>query len=173
MAVLQTSVLSFFLPAFTFLLILVVLFAILNKTKILGEDARVQWVAAFSIGMIVLFSAKTVEFINFLTPWFAVMAIFLLFIFMIPMFLGKQTQDIWSAIGGHYMVIIISILIVVIAISVVFEPVFTPFRDSNGEGGKTIGGEVLRTLFHPRILGAIFILIIASFAIRNISQVAT
>ncbi len=165
--ILDVSLLKFFLPAFTFLLILVLSFAMLKKTT--KFDDKLSWVAAFSIAAIALFSGKTIELINFITPWFVVIFVFLFLVFISLMFWDEKPEKIWSTLGGVNTIVIIGILILVIGISQVFGPVFSPYTPG-GPTEKTIGGETLRTIFHPRVLGAIFILIIAAFSIQKISE---
>ena len=173
--ILDVSFLSFFLPAFTFLFIVVLFYAMLQKTKIFGGKTGLDWVAALSVGVIVLFSGKSIELINFFTPWMVVIAVFLILLFVIFMFLGHGNEDaalkkdIWPIIGGQTTVFIVAILILVIGISNVFGPVFSPY-EPGGPTEQTIGGEAIRTVFHPRILGGIFIMIIAAFAVQKISE---
>lgn len=172
---LDVGFLNFFLPAFTFLFIVVLFYAILQRTKILGGKTGLDWTASLAIGVIVLFSGKSVDLINFFTPWMVVIAIFLVLLFVIFMFLGYGGSDevlkkeVWPVVGGQTTVFIVAILILVIGISQVFGPVFSPY-EPGGPAERTIGGEAIRTIFHPRILGGIFIMVIAAFAIQKISD---
>ena len=58
-----------------------------------------------------------------------------------------------------------------------FGPIAGPFGEK-GEAAlespegveRSIGGEVKASLFHPRFLGALFLLIVASFVIRLVSE---
>ena len=52
---------------------------------------------------------------------------------------------------------------------VVGDNVLETVRSIGGNVTKTIGSETLRTIFHPRVLGALFMLIIASLTIRFVS----
>jgi hypothetical protein len=99
------------------------------------------------------------------------MFVFLFLTFTALMFWDKKTEEIWGALGGVQTVVIIGILILVLGISQVFGPVFSPY-EPGGPAEKTIGGETLRTIFHPRVLGAIFILVVAAISIQRISEVA-
>ncbi|MBI2670973.1 hypothetical protein HYX18_03285 [Candidatus Woesearchaeota archaeon] len=170
---LDVSLLKFFLPAFTFLFIVILSYAMF-RVILKDLDDRAKWIASVSLGLIALFSGSAIDLINFITPWFVVIMVFLVLVFMSLMFWTTKPEemqkDILSALGGINTIVIIGILIVVLGISQVFGPVFDPYAPG-GPAERTIGGETIRTLFHPRILGAIFILIVAAFAIQRITDV--
>ncbi len=173
--VLDVGLLQYFLPAFIFLFITILSFAMLKKV-LKDLDTKAIWVASICIGLIALFSGKVIQLIQFITPWYVVIFVFLLLTFMSLMFwipadskISPETQ-ILSAMGGVQTIVVIGILILVIGISQVFGNVFSPY-DPTGPASQTIGGETLKTVFNPRVLGAIFILIIAAFAVQRISEV--
>jgi len=164
---LDTTLLYHFLPFFTFAFIFVVLYAVLNKTKILGDNNGLNFIAALCIATISLFAGGILELINFIVPWFVFIFIFLIMLFAGFAFLGKDFNEIWSKINV-WTVLIIIFLLLLIGIVITFEEIFTPY--ASGGIGKSIGGETLKTLFHPRVLGALFILIISSITIKMISN---
>lgn len=172
--VLDVGLLQYFLPAFTFLFITILSFAMLKKV-LKDLDSRAIWVASICIGLIALFSGSAIQLIQFITPWYVVIFVFLLLTFMSLMFwMGPNEKEpekqILSAMGGIQTIVVVGILILVIGISQVFGNVFSPY-DPTGPAAKTIGGETLKTVFNPRVLGAVFILIIAAFAVQRISEV--
>ena len=166
--VLDVGLLNFFLPVFTFLFITILCYAILRKV-LKDLDNKAVWVAAICLGLMALFSGKAIDLINFITPWYIVIFVFLLLTFMALMFWDVPQKDILQSLGGTTTIVIVGILILVLGISQVFSPVFSPYETTSG--AKTIAGEALKTVFHPRILGAVFILIIAAFAVQRISEV--
>ena len=173
---LDIGFLRFFLPVFTFLFVLVLLKAMLSATHLLGDSSNLQWVASISVATKVLFSTKSVDLINFVTPWFVILFVFLFLLFIMFMFLsgkeaGVQKEEVWSMIGGKNTVVIAGILILAVGVSQVFQGTFDPY--SSTDGGRTIGGETIRAIFNPRILGAIFIIVVAAFAVGKISQQVT
>jgi hypothetical protein len=167
--VLDVGLLNFFLPVFTFLFITILCYAILRKV-LKDLDNKAVWVAAICLGLMALFSGKAIDLINFITPWYIVIFVFLLLTFMALMFWDVPQKDILASLGGTTTIVVIGILILVLGISQVFSPVFSPYSTTDS-ATKTIAGEALKTVFHPRILGAIFILIIAAFAVQRISEV--
>ena len=96
------------------------------------------------------------------------------------MFGGKEQKEILQYVGGPIFVYIVLLLILFIGIGNVFQGVFSPYRDTetvviNETTGqvqtRTTGGEGIRTIFHPRVLGAVIILVIAAIAVRQITEV--
>ena len=162
---LDVGLLEHFLPVFRFLLILIICYAILKKTELLGENNGLIWVASLSVAFLALFSGGSIELISMLTPWFVVMFIFLFLLFMILMFWGVEKDKLLTQVGGPTVLVVISILMLIIGISNVFGDAFSPY----GEDGEVdIQSETMATIFHPRILGAIFMLLIIAFAVNFI-----
>ena len=180
---LDTGLLEYFLPAFTFLFIFVITYAVLDKFKLLGENKGVKLIAAFSIAILFLFSTDALQFVNFITPWFIVLVIIAMFLIALFMFMGVKEKTMVEAVGKGEVVwpiIIISIILLIISLVHVFGHVESPYEGgvtgpgettvSDGTGDKTRESESLKTLVNPKILGALFLLIIATFAIKYISE---
>tara|TARA_Y100000310_G_C20678945_1_gene814741 strand:+ start:2318 stop:2842 length:525 start_codon:yes stop_codon:yes gene_type:complete len=167
---LDVGLLEFFLPVFTFLLVVALVYAMSSKV-FEGVSDRVRWVAAISIGFLVLFSGTSMELINLYTPWFVVMIVFLFLLFALFMFFGTPEIELFSKIGGHTLVLVVALLLLIASMASVLGPVFTPYQTD--DEGRTIQSETIRTLFHPRVLGAVFILLIAAFAIQFIPDSAS
>src|SRR3989344_1340353 len=166
------SFLEFFLPVFSFLFIFVIMFAVLDKFKLLGENKTVKFVAALSIALLFLFSKETLNFVNFVTPWFVVLVIVALFILALFMFMGVKEKQMESTINDprvYWTVLVIIIILLIADIGTVFSDFFA------GEGGEITDPtkiSITQILVHPRVLGALFLLVIVSFAIKNISGIA-
>lgn len=164
---LDIGLLQHFLPLFTFLLVFVIIYAILQKIEILGKSKAVHFIAALCVAFIVLFSGATTDMINFLIPWMVVIIVFMLMLFLSMMFLGVKAEEIFEKVGGVYTFLIIMIILFIIAMTTTLGPIFTPYSEV---GEQTIQSETIKTLFHPRTLGAIFILLVAVFAVSQISR---
>lgn len=168
--VLDTGLLRFFLPIFSFLLVLAISYAILEKTNIL-KNHNVNIAAAFAIAVLFLFTPSAIKLIQLTTPWFIVFLIFLMIMFMTFMFLGVKDEQINSVIA--YPSVYWTIIVVILGIFLFgMTQVFGGEVQAIFGGGDTSGGGVVvdvgKIIFHPRMLGAIFILLIASQAIRLI-----
>ncbi len=162
--------LEFFLPVFSFLFIFVVMYAVLDKFKLMGENKSVKFIAALSIAMLFLFSQGTLKFINFVTPWFVVLVIVALFVLSLFMFMGVKEKDISEAVSNptvYWTVLIIIIILLLAAIGSIFGDFFSAGGSPVTDPTKA---SVTQILVHPRVLGALFLLLIAAFAVKNISS---
>jgi len=149
---LDLSILRFLTPLFTFLFILIISYAVLDKFKLLGDHFAPKAIASFSIAMIFIFSTRMLAIVNTATPWFILMILFGFFI------------------GGTvvWVVLIVSLILFIIIIVQAFQDVESPYGDEQPE--KTRTTESLSSLVHPRLLGALFLLIMSTFAVMFISQ---
>ncbi len=181
--VIDVGLLAFFLPFFIFLFVFVVMFAILEKTKLFGEGQKtLNLVASFSIAAVSIFTGKLVSLVTVITPWIAFMMIIFLFISAIYIFFGKTQQTFWDVLG-ETPVFVIVLLIVFTGISVVFETELSPYQSGGTQVeipkdaitgvpivAKNPRTEALRTLTHPRVMSALFMLIVSAFAIRFLAD---
>ena len=192
--ILDTSLLNFFLPAFAFLFIWAICYAFLSTTKIFGPEAKyLNLVASFSVAAIAILSGDLVDFLGAITPWIMLVIVLMVFIFMIMLFFGKREpteeafKDIWPLMG-RVPIFIIILIIALVGISSVYEETVSPYAvnekgeivpttgtDSVVPGDvseeKTPSSEAIKTLVHPRVLGALFMLIIAAITIQIIGDI--
>lgn len=167
---LDLGILQYLTPLFTFLFIFVISYAMLDKFKLLGDHFAPKAVASLSIGMIFMFSARMVAIINIATPWFILMIFFGLFLIGMLMFIGIKEDAISKTVKSGSVVwpiIVISLLIFIIVIINVFQDVQSPYGEDEQ---KTRTTEGINALVHPRLLGALFLLLMTTYAIMFISQ---
>ena len=160
--------LQFFLPVFTFLFIYVLVYAVLDKFKLMGENKWLKVIAAFSIALLFLFNEGTLKFVEFVTPWFVVLVIIALFILSLFIFMGVKQENLSATIENptvYWTVIVIIIILLLAAIGSVFGSFFAPQQTATTP--TEIG--IREILVHPRVLGALFLLIISAFVIRFVS----
>jgi len=184
-SVLNLELLEYFLPAFTFLFVLVLSYAILDKFKLLGDNKGVKLVAAFSLSMLLFFSSGVVELINTITPWFIVMIIVAMFLIALFMFMGVKEDSIIKTVGSSqvvWVIIIIAIILLIVALIQVFGSVMSPYGNSDtGEIDNSVSldgssqvksrqSESIKTLVNPKVLGILFLLIISALAVSTISK---
>ena len=156
---LDIGILESFLPLFSFIFIWLILYAILQKSKLLGGKVVLDLVIGLIIALVAMFSGSTLEFVNTLIPWFVMLAIAaILVVFVSSSFLKEGVADVPPL---KIIVMVLSLVIIVWSITVIFGPVFNPYS-----AGANSEWETLRTLFHPRVLGAIFILIVVARTIK-------
>lgn len=167
---LDLTILNYLTPLFTFLFILVISYAVLDKFKLLGDNFAPKAIAAFSIAMIFIFSTRMVKIVNMATPWFILMIIFGFFIVAMLMFIGVKEESIFKTVKSGSVVwpiIVIALIIFIIIIINAFQDVQSPYGEGDQQTRSTEG---LRALVHPRLLGALFLLLMSVYAIMFISQ---
>ena len=164
---LDASLIDYFRPIFVFIFIFVILYAILQKTEILGKGAKnLNVFAALSVSVLSLFTGKITDLVSTVTPWVVAVYIAVILIFMILLFFGIKEEEAWTYVGGKWLPVIMIILIFVIGISQVLT--LSPLSGDSGDGKSAYGEEILKTLVHPRILGALLLIVIIAVASKLI-----
>jgi|SRR3989338_109711 len=172
---------------FIFILVLVVVYGLLQYTKLLGENKAIHAIIALAISFLFLFSQTAGEIIKIIVPWFVILFSGILFLLVgIKMFGATKEADIdfWSLVSQHettkWWILSLTLIIVIGAIATVYSEKGRVF----GEGGEIESagegrvGEVgtkgetgfWGTISHPKVLGLVAILFIASFVVRYMSK---
>lgn len=171
---LDISVLSFFRPIFVFLFVFAVLYAILEKTKIFGATKGINSLIAFVLALLFIISGELVEVVNIATPWFTILFIAILMMVLIFMFVGVKPEIIAATFQQTWFVWILVLVMFAIfgyALSQVFgSQIQSIYGGDSTTAGKSVGFDVGRIIFHPKILGVILIIVIAAQAVRLISK---
>ena len=111
------SAISYFVPIFAFVLVFVVIYSLLAKTKVLGERHGVMVFISFILASFFIVEASLVEFIRFNSAWFAVGVVCVFFIIMllgfipgieVGKFLGNKNWFAWVLLGLIFAFFIIS-----------------------------------------------------------------
>ena len=116
MAELNISLLTYFMPVFSFVLIFAITYAVMDKFKLMGESKAVKLTIAFSIALIFLFSTRALAFVRELIPWFVILIVLIFMIFAALMFMGikSETMEEVSKHPGVYWVVISFIILAMI-----------------------------------------------------------
>ncbi len=157
------SGLSYFAPILAFLVVLTILFALLNKTKLLGENAGIQLFISFVIATIFVSAAGVREYVLTITPWFGLLIVSLFFILFIIGFVGKPIEGMTKGIGAGF----VFALIIVFLVSgfVVFSELIAPYLPgSSGQGADPGLFRLSREIYTTRAFGAILLLVIGGIA---------
>ena len=187
--ILDASLLGFFAPVFIFLFVFAVIYAILEKTSLFGNESKaLRVIAAFSVAAVSTFIGDSFTKLTVsILPWIVFLVIIMFLLFTIYLGFGvadgkKGTgeKEVWDIIGKTPIYIIV-LLIILIGLSSVFEEELSPFDSSSGSDVEVVSinedgervvesknprSEALEAMTHPRMMGAIFMLIIASAAIK-------
>jgi len=177
---LNMEFLQAFSPIFTFLLIFAVTYGILSYTKLFGENKNLYGIIAFALGIMTIIFTKLTDVITTMVPWLTVLVIFLVMVLVIFRLFGATEEDTAHVIrryaGVRWTLIIVMLIIVIASVGVTF---FNDRADDSGlskENNITdgdVGGTGTKaaeaTLVHPKVLGLLLILLIATMAIQLLS----
>ncbi len=178
-SILQVGVLKYFSLIFPALLVFVVVFALLEKTKVIGENKTVNAIIAIAIGFMVILFEDIISIINYMAPWFVLLFIFFILLLILYKLLGASDQNIAEFFtknkGLQFVLIGIGVIILIAAIAHVYGQRLLPVTDEGVnvtalEEPTSFKQNVLNVLFDPKILGMIFILVIAVAAIALLTK---
>ncbi|MBW2997513.1 hypothetical protein KY349_04200 [Candidatus Woesearchaeota archaeon] len=171
---------------FPVLLVFVIVFALLEKSKIFGENKGLHSLIALSIAIMMLFVPGVVQVIAVMAPWFVLLFLLIIFFFLLLLSFGTKWESIVSyASGGwetpHWFLLIIAGIVFVGALGAVYGGALLPFSEEPGAEPTEVGEEGLatdtgdfnqnvgRVIFHPKTLGLLFLLMVGSLTIRLLS----
>ena len=168
---------------FPLLFVFIVVYAILIKTDYFKDNKGLASLLGIVLAIMVLFSPIVRETVNRIAPWFVLLFIFIIFTLIAIMIFGTTESDIMDVVkGGKYTFIIYWVVALVLIITV---GSLTSVLSEQGGIGNTAdsysediavgdgGGqtsEFWKTLAHPKVLGMILVLMIASFTVRYMTR---
>ena len=169
---------------FPFLFVWSVVYATLQKTKVIGGAMGIDAIVAFAISFMILLSRTLIEILNFMIPWFTIAIIFFMLLMLMFMVFGASEKDIFGYIktdkGVGWALIGIALIIVIAAFGNVLGQDFTqqsfdenaPQEVATGSGGtatQNFEGNVTAIFSHPKVLGMLILFAIAIFAVGLLS----
>jgi hypothetical protein len=161
---LDVSGLAAFSKIFVFLLVLVVIYLAVATSKF-GQTKWIAWIVALVVAILVLLSDLATGIIQSIAPWFAVLLIFIVFVAVASKIFGGDVGDIMEFKGVFFVIIVI--VFIVGSLMYVRNTVNVP-------GDKDQDGKVIKDkdytltsnfIFHPKVMGVIFVLLIAIFTV--------
>lgn len=170
--ILDIGILNYFVPIFIFILVFVIVYAVLLKTHLLGENKGLISLASFVVALLFVITQAATEFIQLVTPWFVVLIIVTMCFLLIFMFLGVKPEAIAGAVTSEsyvWLIMIVLIVLLGLALTKVLGPGIAAITQEGTEESGFMSS-VGSIIFHPKILGIIFILLVASYAIRGITR---
>ncbi|MFH1181370.1 MAG: hypothetical protein V1702_00255 [Candidatus Woesearchaeota archaeon] len=179
--ILDTVLLDKFSIIFTWILIFAVVFAISEATKLIQNKVLTS-IIAFCMATLAVLTPSLPKILSTFAPWVVVIAIFFLFLLMLGNFLGLPTQQIIYQLGGRgalWWIMTPLIIALIFSLSNVFGQKLLEERTTPDEGatasatgvddGSVASSShketVVFTLTNPKVLGVIFLLLIAIFSI--------
>jgi hypothetical protein len=155
------SGINFFMPILIFLFIFVILYAILAKTKIIGDNKFVHLLISFIISIVFMSFSSINLYVKTIIPWFAVMVVIVFFVLVVAGFSTKSWDKIMTP-AFAWVVIGILIIIFLLAAIRVFNPVFHPdLGITEGNGNQSLIQQISSFLVSSNIAGGILLIIVA------------
>jgi len=174
---LDLGILQLFDFIFPVLLVWSFVFAILQKTEVIGKSIGINATIASTAALTILLSRTAIELVNFIIPWFAIAIIFFILMILLFMIMGYKDIKAWEDKGIQWVLIAVGILIVVAGFGKVLGQSLLEEGAQAGtiiEGEGNVAGEefqqnIYATLFHPKILGLLVVFAIVVFAVALLS----
>lgn len=154
----DVSVFAFFAPIAAFLLVFVVVFAILHKIKLIGENKWLNLFFSFLIATLFISTAGAIRYIGTIIPWFAVLIVSLTFLLMITGFVGKPAEFLNKGIGIAFVIILA--LVFLFSGFIIFSSLIVGYLPGH-QFGFNVNPEtivLLDWLYSPRIAGALLLI---------------
>ena len=171
--VLDLGLFEYFGVIFPFLFATIVVYAILESTKMLVDDKQaINAMVGLIAGVLLIMSEKAVLLIKFITPWFVLLFIFFFLMMLIFRLFGAKDEDFKRAATGEedktvmYWLITLSVLILVIGLGAVYGDTLTPYTGGADTTTDQFEANAWSAFFHPKVIGLIFISLVGAFTIK-------
>ncbi len=155
--VLDISGINFFMPVFSFLFVFILVYALLAKTKIIGDSKFVLLLISFIIAVVFMSFSSLELFVRTIIPWFIVLVVAVFLILIIGMFSSKD----WVPKSGFAWIIIVVLLVIFLISAIyVFNPIFHPDLGV-ASGGSTSLLQQIKGYMGGGVVGSIILIVIA------------
>ena len=159
---LDFSWLGYYMSFFGFMLVFLVMYSILAKTKILGDSSFMNFFVSFIFAIIFVAFSPGIDYVQTVLPWFSILIICLFMVLILIGFSQKKMDDFmkpWLA----WVAIVILVIIFLISAIVVFNPVIKPYLPGQSSAsGDTFLLVVVGFIYSEKFLGAVLLIIIAA-----------
>ncbi len=174
---LDLGILQLFDFIFPVLLVWAFVFALLQKTEIIGKSMGINAIVASAASLTILLSRTAIDLINFIIPWFAIAIIFFVLMVLLFMIMGAKDITAYTQTNVQWVLIAVGILILVAGFGKVLGQTLLEEGAQAGtvvegaEGVATTGFQqnVYATLFHPKVLGLLIVFAIVVFTVALLS----
>jgi|SRR3989344_8142865 len=160
---LDLNIVSYIFPVVIFILIFTLTYGLLTKIKFLGSNNGLHALISFSLSLIIMLEAKSAKVLTLFIPWVFLLAVLVMFIFVIFMFMGLKEDYLLELVKNKGIIYIPILIGVIVLFFIALSNVFGPFFLVTDKPG--FWETVKRVLFHPRVLGAIFMLAVAAYLV--------
>lgn len=171
---LDVGLLQYFGAIFPMLMVFALVYALLQKTKALGENSAINALIAVVAAFLILLSPSAQALITFMIPWIAVAIIFFVLLMLVFQMFGMKEAD-WGKVvkdkSFYWTVLGIFIVIIIAGFGDVFGQSALEYSQNASSGNVGDFREnAFSVIFHPKILGMIVLFVIAIMAVALLSS---
>lgn len=159
----DASLLKYLAPVFIFILVFAIIYALLQKSKVLGGMQKLDFIVALVVSLLTLISENAADFVGELSIWYVLIAVLIVMITLM-MSAGVPGDPPVIGISGNIL-FYVAIIVLVVVISTTFGPVFNPYS-----AGANPDWWALQTIFHPKVFGVVFLFLIATILINKLKE---
>ena len=157
---------AYFMPMIVFLLVFIVMYALLSKTKVLGGNAFIHLFTSFLVAVIFIASPALTDLTSLAIPWVLVLIVMLVCILLVVAFVKGNLDSITKNPAVTVAIIVAIIVIFLISAINVFGPIVKPYLPTatSEAGASPELLQIKHILFSPSVVGMIVLLIVAAIA---------
>ena len=185
---LDISIIKNFSAVFTFILVFVIIYGLMQSLKLLGDNkngthALIAIVVAFLVSM----SSGVTTFLQTFTPWFTILIIVIFFILFAVKMFGVSDGAITKAFENKSSILtwilILSAVILLFSLGAGFGQTALNEGQTGGNTTSVVTGNttaptdtgsfsqnLYNTLYHPKVLGLILIMLIVVIAMMFLTD---
>ena len=113
----SVSAIGYFVPIFAFLLVFIVVYALLKKTGVLGDDAAVLLFISLILASFFIIQTSLVDFVRFSSAWFGVGVVMLFFLLVVLTFLPGKDPLAFLTKNNWFSLVILGLVVAFFIIS--------------------------------------------------------
>jgi phosphatidylglycerophosphate synthase len=173
----DVGIIEQFSSIFVVLFVWIFIYAALTMSKVLGDKNYVAHIVGIIIGLLTLISPNIVEVIKIMIPWTVIILVFVMLVVLVLLFMSTTGGSAGGTMElGNRAKRIIAFWMLAIMVIIFFGAVGKVYF-GDGEfiaedqlAGTAESGErsFWLTIFHPKVLGFILVMLIAVFTISII-----
>ena len=158
------SGIAYFVPLLAFLLVFVVSYAILKKTKILGDDDWILLVVGFVIATIFVSATSLRQAVENVVPWFVMLLVALFFIMILMAFSQGEVNKMMKPWFGWIFVLVLIVIFLISLMQVYYGVLYPYLPGYSGNSGDPFLIQLKDFFYSSKFLGAALLLILAALA---------
>ncbi len=147
------------MPIFGFVLVFVLAYAMLLKTKVLGESTWINVIISFILTIIFASFSSVRNYVTNITPWFVVILTISFFFLMLIFFMVKEPESFTKPVAIVLISLFGLILIVAFFYSFSSTQAYLPGEDESGANDFLLS--VKHFILEERVLSGILLFVIA------------